>query len=343
MVLCGVVALIAGGWSLQATGNPASPAVSSAGAKATPVNPHLVMGVETCVKCHPSEVAVWKKTPHSKTFDELHRRPEARQIAARLGVQSIKYGGRCVNCHYTQQADAQAGGDIHAIAGVSCESCHGPARHWLDVHHDYGGEHVTRQTETARHRELRIKSSVARGMRNPENVYLLAQSCYRCHTVGDEELVNVGGHNAGSLDFELVSWSQGLVRHNFVRSDGKSNDISPPARLRVMFLAGMIADLESSLRAVAVATEKKTFGLTAAKRADRAAKRLASAQAKVENPRLEQVLETYKVIQLRLNNRAQLTAAADRIAKIGYLFAKEADGDELTAIDRYIPSTQKWK
>ena len=60
-------------------------------------------------------------------------------------------------------------------------------------------------------------------MRNPVNVYLLAQSCYRCHTVPDERLVNVGGHHAGSLDFELVSWSQGTVRHNFVRTDGKVN------------------------------------------------------------------------------------------------------------------------
>jgi hypothetical protein len=91
----------------------------------------------------------------------------------------------------------------------------------------------TREQETPQHRSAAIcatRSAVE--MRNPINVYLLAQSCYRCHTVPDEELVNVGGHKAGSLDFEIVAWSQGLVRHNFVRSNGQTNDPSPPDRLR---------------------------------------------------------------------------------------------------------------
>ena len=101
-------------------------------------------------------------------------------------------------------------------------------------------------------------------MRNPINVYMLAQSCYRCHTVPDERLVNVGGHNVGSMDFEIVAWSQGTVRHNFLRSDGQSNEPSSPERLRQMFVAGMIADLEFSVRATAAATEKATFGVNAA-------------------------------------------------------------------------------
>lgn len=64
-------------------------------------------------------------------------------------------------------------------------------------------------------------------MRNPSNLDLVAQSCLNCHTAPNEELVNKGGHNVGTLDFELVAWSQGKVRHNFVRSEGKTNDGSP--------------------------------------------------------------------------------------------------------------------
>ena len=104
---------------------------------AEPANPNKVVGNQACVKCHASEIKVWEKTPHSKTFDELHRRPEAKQIAGKLGLRSIKHDGRCVACHYTQQSDTA--GNPHAIAGVSCESCHGAAKDWLDIHHDYGG------------------------------------------------------------------------------------------------------------------------------------------------------------------------------------------------------------
>ncbi len=44
-------------------------------------------------------------------------------------------------------------------------------------------------------------------------IYDLAKTCYGCHVVPQEDLVNKGGHRAGSA-FELVSWSQGEVLHN---------------------------------------------------------------------------------------------------------------------------------
>lgn len=316
--------------------------LSAAGAAAEPVNPHLTMGSETCVKCHANEVKVWQSTPHHRTFEELHRRPEAKEIAARLGVRSIKHDGRCVNCHYTQQTDV-ASGNIHALEGVSCESCHGSAKNWLDVHHNYGGEHVTRAMETPQHRQQRLSQSVAAGMRNPVNVYLVAQSCLRCHTTADEQLVNVGGHPTGSLEFEFVSWSQGTIRHNFVRSDGARNDVSTQDRLRVMFVSGMIADLEASLRATAIATQKAKYGITSAQRADRAAKRLQSVASKISSRHIDDVLAVYGGVTLKLNNRQQLTQAADVIAEIGYLFAAETNGAVLAPLDGFIPPSGRWK
>ncbi len=299
-----------------------------------------MLGNETCVKCHASEVQVWRNTPHAKTFDELHRRPEAKQIAAKLGLRSIKHDGRCVACHYTQQSP-HAGQAAHVIAGVSCESCHGAAKGWLDIHNDYGGPNMTRLSESPAHRTQRLSASIRAGMRNPANVYLVAQSCLRCHTTADEQLVNVGGHSAGSLDFEFVSWSQGTIRHNFVRSDGKANAVSSPERLRVMFVAGMIAELEASLRATAVATQKATFGMTVAQRASRASKRLQSVAAKVDEPILQQILQVVGGVSLKLNNQAQLTAAADKIATLGYRFAATNNGSNLTSLDQYVPKGRK--
>jgi hypothetical protein len=320
-----------------ATSSPATAATQSA----APADPHLVLGNESCVKCHAPEIQVWKQTPHARTFNELHRRPEAKQIAAKLGLSSIKNEARCVACHYTQQA--KAGGHVHAIEGVSCESCHGAAKDWLDLHHDYGGEGITRLTESPEHRRQRIARSVTAGMRNPCNVYSVAQSCLRCHTTADEQLVNVGGHSAGSLDFEFVSWSQGMIRHNFVRANGKSNDVSSPERVRVMFVAGMIAELEASLRATAKATKKATYGVTAAKRAARAGARLKSVTAKVDLSTLNQIVTVFESVSLRLNNAVELTAAADQIAKLGFTFAAQNDGLALSPLSGFIPKSDRFK
>ncbi|MEZ6136117.1 MAG: cytochrome c family protein [Pirellulaceae bacterium] len=304
------------------------------------LNPHEVVGYQDCQKCHAAEISVWKQTPHHSTFMTLHRNPEAKQIADRMGISSFKQDSACISCHYTMKAEATG---LEAISGISCESCHGAAKKWIDVHNDYGGPGVTREAETPTHRVERLKNSIAGGMRNPINVYLVAQSCYRCHTVPNERLVNVGGHKAGSMDFEIVSWSQGMVRHNFVRSNGTTNDPSSQERLRQMFVAGMIADLEFSLRSTAAATEKAEFGLNSAKRADRAAKRLAAAQSKLNQPLLDEILAVYKSVQLKLNNRQQLSEAADNINSLGIRFAATVDGKQLAAIEPFIPKQDRWK
>lgn len=304
------------------------------------LDPHKVMGAESCNKCHAAEVSVWKQTPHHQTFLTLHRNPEAKQIASRLGVSSFKTDSACIKCHYTMQGSHDG---IEAISGISCESCHGASKDWIEVHNDYGGQGATRDGESPEHRMQRLRDSIAGGMRNPINVYLVAQSCYRCHTVPEERLVNVGGHNAGSMDFEIVSWSQGTIRHNFVRTNGASNDASPRERLRQMFVCGMIADLEFSLRATASATEKAEFGINSAKRTARAAKRLAAAQKKLNQPLLDDVLSVYKSVQLKLNNHAQLSEAADSVNALGIRFAATVPGTALEAIDKFIPEESRWK
>lgn len=325
----------------------ANHSASAATSPAEPADPARVLGNDTCVKCHAGEQAVWAKTPHARTFDELHRRPEAAKIASKLGIDSIKNSGRCVDCHYTQQNGSGllswASSSAHVIAGVSCESCHGPARDWIEAHHDYGGPDVTRLTESPVHRGQRIARSVELGMRNPMNVYLVAQSCYRCHTTADEELVNVGGHSAGSLTFEFVSWSQGTIHHNFVKSDGKQNVPSSPDRLRVMFVAGVIAETESSLRAVAVAKEKATYGVTVAQRAARSGARLKSLAGKLPDPRLRRAVEVFESVSLKLNNAGPLIDAANRLAEIGYDFAENPPRNGMEPIDRFIPARNTWK
>ena len=304
------------------------------------INPHKVVGVEACEKCHANEVKSWKATPHSETFFTLHRKVEAQQIASKLGIASFKTDANCIQCHYTIQ---DQGGKQEAISGVSCESCHGGAKDWIGLHNDYGGAGVAKTSETNEHRLRRLTDSIHAGMRNPINVYLVAQSCYRCHTVPDERLVNVGGHVAGSLDFEIVSWSQGMIRHNFLRTEGKSNAPESPERLRLLFVAGMIADLEASMRATSKATEKATYGITSAQRTARAADRLKAAQTRLQLPILEEILTVFGSVQLRLKNREPLVEAADKIHALGLKFAATVRGDQLAGIESAIPTSDVWK
>src|SRR5262249_44613042 len=185
--------------------------------------------------------------------------------------------------------------------------------------------------------------SIAQGMNNPHNIYLIARQCYDCHTVPNEKLVNVGGHLAGSKDFELVAWSQGMVRHNFLRTGETSNATLTPEELRVMYVVGVMTDLEYSLRAVATATEKANFGVTSAQRAARMKKRLIKIEKATNDPLLQPALAAVATVELRLGNTNAIIAAADEVGKAAKEFSEKADGKKLAAIDPMLPPPSAYK
>ncbi|HTQ30394.1 MAG TPA: cytochrome c family protein [Opitutaceae bacterium] len=303
-------------------------------------DPASVKGPEACGECHKNEVQAWQLTPHFKTFNDMHRTPEARAIADKLGISRIKSESLCLNCHYTSKV---IDGESQVIAGVSCESCHGAAKAWIDVHNDYGGKGATKATETPEHREARRAKAAAAGMIYPENLYAVAANCYQCHIVTDEKLTNVGGHTAGSADFNLLTWSQGMVRHNFLQTDNKSNAEPAPEHKRMLYVVGGILNLEYSLRAVARATEKATYGITNAHRADAARKELARIQSLAPTDELAAIIAVANGVKLRLNNGPELSAAADKIADLGREFAAKVTGDRLAGIDSILPGPEQYK
>jgi hypothetical protein len=304
------------------------------------LDPAKVLTYRECQKCHANEIEVWKNTPHFKTFDTLHRRKEAKAIAKKMGVKSVKRSEVCSQCHYTQTQDSR--GRAKACSGVSCESCHGAAQDWIEKHADYGGPTVTKDQETPEHKQARRELAMSLGMNNPTSLYLIARNCYNCHTVPNEKLVNVGGHPAGSK-FELVSWSQGIVRHNFIESEGKQNTKKPIERIRAMFCVGLMADLEFSLRSVSKATERGEFAFRMAKRVDVARKRLEKAHELTKHPLLEQAVKAGYSASISLENREKLVGAANMIASIAKEFSDTEDGSNLAAIDGLLPPERIYK
>jgi hypothetical protein len=304
-------------------------------------DPAKVNTAETCAKCHGAEVARWQQTPHFKSFESLARNPRAREITSNLGLNSIKRNDLCINCHFTLRTEED--GQTRPIAGVSCESCHGASRDWLPIHNDYGGPNATKQSESPQHRVQRLQKSTELGMNNTQNVYLIARNCFDCHTVPHEQLVNIGGHLATSESFELVAWSQGLVRHNFLRTGGVENAQTSPQRLRLMYVTGLLTDLEYSTRAVGLATEKSTYGLTVAQRAANVATKLYEIQQQLKHPLVQESLQAFAEAELAINNSPQLNAIADRIGQAAFKFAQQAESENLSAVDPWLPTPDQYR
>ncbi len=302
-------------------------------------DPAKVVGPERCGECHKSEFAAWQQTHHAKTFLEMHRKPEASEIVQKLGGRRIKQNEHCLQCHYTQGLKE---GEPAALWGVTCESCHGQAKEWIDVHNDYGGKGVTKETETADHRKQRIEKTAAAGMIRPADTYHAAANCYSCHTVPDEELVNKGGHKARS-DFELVSWSQGEVRHNYFYSADKKNREASPAHKRVLYVTGKGLDLEYSLRAGAKATAPGPFLDNAAKSVATALAKLKEVQAAQAIPEVGEMTAAASGVTVKPGNTAALNKAADAVAAANQKFGKGNDGSKIAGIDKLLPKPSSYK
>jgi hypothetical protein len=301
-------------------------------------DPARIVGPNACAECHKQEAEAWKGSHHFKTFREMPRRKEANKIAEKMGVKRIRAEGLCLTCHYTvQEKDSRK----RPIAGISCESCHSAGENWIKVHSQFSGK--TEKTETKAEREARWKLAESKGMIRPSSLYRLAKNCYGCHVVPQEDLVNKGGHPAGSA-FELVAWSQGEVRHNTWHSKGKQNVPAGAARKRMLYLVGLGVELETGLRAVGRATARKLYAFAMARRVDRARKQLAAAAKAAPNvPEIAKMVEYAYSAGLKLNNERFLTAAADGVSKLVAGIAEKYDGSTMGGLDSLIPTPDKFK
>ena len=296
-----------------------------------------IVGPDECGECHKETVALWKQTHHFKTFREMPKRKEASEIAKKMGLKRIKAGSICLDCHFTT---TQAGDKRDAIAGISCESCHGPAKGYLKRHSEFSGK--KKNTESDAEKAKRWADSEAAGLIRPKDLYALAKNCYGCHTVPQEELVNKGGHPAGS-PFELVSWTQGEVRHNVWYTEGKSNPEASAERKRMLYVVGLAVELETALRAVGKATAKADYAVKMAKRAKRAQQRFDKVAAALSAPEIGAIAAAGKSAKLKLNNGAALNGAADKVAAATKKLVASHDGSGFGAIDGLIPKADKYK
>lgn len=158
---------------------------------------YQVLGPSQCLNCHDHQAErqwyekleipeVRKLFPekganagHINALKQLEM-AKSNDFAKAIGLRD-KYdvNGACVKCHATVFA-----GD--ANAGVSCESCHGPASGYLEIHKTKGA----------------YEKSVAAGMTHLiGQLERWAQQCTSCHVMDDARLITAG-HPSGD-DFDL--------------------------------------------------------------------------------------------------------------------------------------------
>ena len=298
------------------------------------IDPTLTVGADECVDCHTPEYDIWGETTHFKTYDELSASDAATEIADALGLDDIEApDGICVDCHFTLVGETFE--DAEPIAGISCESCHGAAAGWIDVHGEYVSGDAA--SETAEEKAARKDAAADAGQIRPEQINLIAANCLKCHTVPNEELVNVGGHTAGS-EFELVSWSQGEVRHNLFWNNGETNAEASPERKRVLFVVGHATDLEFSLRAMGKSSEAGKYREAMADRVRQAIAKLTSINEKISSADVSSILAIASGIDVSAApDQAQIDGAADKIQSAIQAFTMTNNGDALSAIDVLLP------
>jgi hypothetical protein len=146
------------------------------------------------------EYALWlAHDPHARAARTLESR-EFERIVRRVssgrddGPAEEAVAARCAKCH-----DPDGGAQAGQARGLSCETCHGPARDWIAVHYE---------------RDSTRERLAALGMRDTKNLGVRAELCVRCH-VGDAERdmnhdMIAAGHPP--LRFELSAYHD-LIRH----------------------------------------------------------------------------------------------------------------------------------
>lgn len=259
----------------------------------------------------------------------MHRKPESKQILKNMGLKSAKRG-LCTNCHFTLKQEVGKK-RAKAVSGPSCESCHGAATDWIEFHGVYGndenGGKATRDTEQPFHKKERLAKADSMGMIRTHDIYNIIENCFECHTIPNEELVNIGGHKSGS-DINFQDWLNKEIKHNFLYSNGTVNRDAPRdydinQRIIKNNLIGLLVDLEFSLRGFSKSTIEGKYSIAMKERVEKAILNLNDLKdSHQDNNIVKNSLKLVNDIQLDIYNKDELIVIADKLKLVTQEYSK---------------------
>ncbi len=132
---------------------------------------HAYAGSKSCKKCHLKEWKSWAETTMAQAFDILAPgvRAEEKKAADLDPDKDYTTDATCVRCHTTGYGEPGGFVDLATtpeLAGVGCESCHGP-----------GGTYIQDQYMSLKNKEYKKAEVVAVGM----VAEVGAEQCTGCH------------------------------------------------------------------------------------------------------------------------------------------------------------------
>ena len=301
--------------------------------------PSVIMkGHVACADCHQQQVDTWKISRHFSGFSRLPGHEDVADIlkAVDPAIKDMRASSRCATCHFTR-----ADGAGKYTWGPTCESCHAPRgdNGWFEIHNLFRNSEGKRVRSAVQEgpemKKKRHFSLDTLGMNRPGQIYAIAMNCLTCHAIPDEGLVNRSKHvNGLGNPFELVSFSQGHVKHNF-KNGGKENVALSGADLRRWYVIGQMAVLDHSLRALATAKKGK-YASAQVSRIRTVSDSLADVlDATNAISGLEDVLDA--IPRRPRAGDAGLTSTADLIRKIALTLQTSDVFKDLKALDALIP------
>lgn len=198
------------------------------------------LGVASCASsvCHgnvlPSEKYGAQMTEYSQWFrNDRHSQAymtllsdHSKRIAGNLGLEDPARAEACLNCHSDNVPDARRGEAFQLSDGVGCESCHGGARGWIGEHYGKDASHA---------------KSVALGLRDLTDPFVLSELCTSCHLGDDDRLathrIMAAGHPR--LRFEMATYLSVMPAHHQIDDDYRERK-SVSSKLQQWF-SGIIA------------------------------------------------------------------------------------------------------
>jgi hypothetical protein len=133
-----------------------------------------VLGPGGCsnAKCHVTQGTWWNADAHRGSLNKYNQFPQYSQMAERYGIaagDTKALNEKCHSCHATVALPAET-----PDYGVSCESCHGPGKTYLESHQREGFQAGTD------------------GLLKLADMSVRADACVRCHFCTDQKLLDIG-------------------------------------------------------------------------------------------------------------------------------------------------------
>jgi len=158
-----------------------------------PGSKHKTVGPRACGKCHSEQTEWWSDDKHKNTHKRFTSKKGKKykktvKIAKLYGVkpsEMAKGTQVCMNCHGTVISSKKK---RKVRSGVSCESCHGPAKGYLKPHED--GEKDLGVNRPGYIKGLKL------GLVKLKDESVRAKTCASCHYITDKRLIS-SGHSSG--------------------------------------------------------------------------------------------------------------------------------------------------